>query len=374
MRLLHVADLHLGWEAKYLDSEKARVRKQERNEVLRHAVDLALDPKHRIDGVLLVGDLFETYDPEKGLVRDVIEQLERLVKEGLFLLTVPGNHDEITYPNSVYRRYRNEWPGVLVSNPMPEEAKTYIVNGEKLHIYSLAYTGGMTNVKKLRLTPRKEEEGFHLGAFHGTLDWDGLSDRSLPLSSEQLNAAGYDYIALGHIHQAAIHRLKKSLAVYPGALEAKSFHDLGCREFTICQWQDHKVSVEKIPYQGRCFESIQIDVSSMKDEEELRLRCLRYADVEKALKFTFIGTPRFSLHVEELQSELDRYFFYVEVDNEVQYFTSDFLKKIEEEVTLRGLFVCRMKKRIESAVDPKEIKILELALLKGLAVMEDQGE
>lgn len=371
MRLLHLADLHLGWEAKYLSPQRAKIRIEERNEALRCAVDLALDPKYNIDGVLIIGDLFEKFNPQRNLVRYAIEQLERLMAAGLFVLTVPGNHDEITYPDSVYRSYSREWPGILVTNPMPQEAQSFMVKEEKLHIYSLAYTGGITNMKKLRLTPRKEEEGFHLGAFHGTLDWEGLSDRSLPLSSEQLIAAGYDYVALGHIHQPQIKHLKKSIALYPGALEAKSFHDLGSREFTICQWKDKKVSIEKVPYPGRVFESVKIDLSMMKDKEELLLKCKSYEDETKFMEFHFIGTPKFSIQEEELREDLEKHFFYLEVKSSIQHFSSEYMKRIENEETLRGLFVRRMKKRMEEAKDEHEEKILELALLKGLAALEE---
>ncbi len=80
--------------------------------------------------------------------------------------------------------------------------------------------------------PRVDEDGVHIAVFHGSLDWDA-GDRSLPLLSDALATAGYDYIALGHIHKPSEHKVGTGLAVYPGAIEGKSFSDLGVGQFTV---------------------------------------------------------------------------------------------------------------------------------------------
>ena len=60
---------------------------------------------------MIVGDLFETHCPEEPLVAAAVAQLRRLEQAGIPVVTVPGNHDEITYPNSVYQTRRDDWPG-----------------------------------------------------------------------------------------------------------------------------------------------------------------------------------------------------------------------------------------------------------------------
>ena len=119
LRILHLADLHLGWEPAYLPGEKSNIRRRERDQLLEKTVDYALSPQNNIQAVLIVGDLFEHYRPEGTLVMQVMEQIARLTKAGLLVVTVPGNHDEITYRESVYRQYGDNWPGYLVRNPMP---------------------------------------------------------------------------------------------------------------------------------------------------------------------------------------------------------------------------------------------------------------
>ena len=105
--------------------------------------------------------------------------------------------------------------------------------GETVHLYSLAYTGGITQTQPaISQFPRLDEPGIHLAAFHGTLG-DSLGERSLPLDPAALGQAGYHYVALGHIHKPGEVRMGRGLAVYPGAVEGKGFDDPGTGQFTI---------------------------------------------------------------------------------------------------------------------------------------------
>ena len=116
IRLLHLADLHLGWESRTMPDDKSRILRKERDKILEKAVDFALHPGNEIDGVIIVGDLFEKYNPEEALIRETMRQMNRLVQNNKLCVTVPGNHDEITYHNSVYREQGKNWPGTLITD------------------------------------------------------------------------------------------------------------------------------------------------------------------------------------------------------------------------------------------------------------------
>src|SRR5690606_18200460 len=109
----------------------------------------------------------------------VISDLKRLIDNGIAVVTVPGNHDEITYADSVYRIHAERWPGVLVQNPMPAHVATLDVHGTPVYVYGLAYTGGLTRARPpISEFPRLDAHGVHVAVFHGSLDWDA-GDRSL---------------------------------------------------------------------------------------------------------------------------------------------------------------------------------------------------
>lgn len=370
IRLLHLADLHLGWEPKYLPNDKRKIRKNERNELLEKAVNFALEPKNNIDGVVIAGDLFEKFDPSDSLVREVISQLSRITDRGLTLITVPGNHDEYTYKNSVYRENFNKWPGRLITNPMPEHCFSTSIGDFKIHVYSLAYTGGLTKPQEIQEYPRIHEDGLHLAIFHGSLDWDGLSDRSLPLYSSKLINANYDYIALGHYHQYNTIKIGHALAVYPGAVEFKSFNDEGTGKLTVISWDGRKLEVERVEVDIRQFEKINIDISLIQDYSSLVNICKEYGDSNKMVQLSLTGTPRFKVDVEKLLDELYRDFFYIDIKEDLQYFSEEFLDRIASEPTVRGMFVKRIKTKLEGIDYEYEQKVLEQAMLKGLSALE----
>ena len=374
MRILHLADLHLGWEPRYLPEDKRQQRRQERDRLLEKTVDFALKPENETQVVLIVGDLFENYNPEEKLVRHVMDQLSRLTRAGLQVVTVPGNHDEITYRESVYRRYGDNWPGTLVRNPNPDLVATLEVNGSKLHIYSLAFTGGLTSISGLEEFPRNEEEGIHLAAFHGSLDWTDIADRSLPLDSSLLARAGYNFIALGHYHRHMEKQAGSAKTLYPGAIEFKTFRDRGTGCLSHVELADNlkgsNVKIETYPVDVRENFSKKIDLSKYENPEDLHQACSEFADEEAMVQITLTGTPRFPVNHEALEDELAPYFFYLEVKNEANYFDESFLESIGSEPTVRGAYVRRMREKQKEAATEQEKNVLEQALLKGLAALE----
>lgn len=370
LRILHLADLHLGWAPAYLNDDKREIRTRERNQLLQKAVDFALSPSNNIHAVFIVGDLFEEYRPAESLARQVVDELGRLVEAGLFVVTIPGNHDEITYRESVYQQHRDNWPGKLVSNPMPELSYSKEINGIGVHVYSLAFTGGLTNPSSIEKFPREDLPGLHIGAFHGSLDWDGSADRSLPLKSAQLAGADYDYIALGHIHRYDKKRVGDGTAVYPGAVEFKSFHDPGTGYLTIVEQSDNHQKIEHAELDIRKHQQLSWDLSGINDLDELLAACKGYADPEAMVQLSLTGTPSFDFREEQLLEELEPDFFYLEICNDVHFFNDTFLDSIAQEPTIRGDFVRRLRERQGEAESDRARNVLEQALRKGLAALQ----
>jgi DNA repair exonuclease SbcCD nuclease subunit len=289
IRILHLADLHLGWTPRFLDPVAANMRREARDRLLDRAVAYACDPAHGIDLVVVAGDLFESHEPDSTLIGRATAALRRLPMP---LVTTPGNHDEITYASSVYRR--TPWPGVLVTTPGPSRVATLRIRDETVHLYSLAYTGGVTSVRpSIRSFPRGSEEGLHIAVFHGSLGpWGG--DRSLPLDLDALRVAAYDYVALGHIHKHEVHRLGEALAVYPGMIEGKGFDDPGVGHFTIAEVERGASRVWTAPCETWPVRVCPLDVTGLR-AEEVEEAILRQTDDRLSLRVTLTGARSFAI-------------------------------------------------------------------------------
>ena len=87
MRILHTADWHLGlrWKGHRLLSDQfAQIDRM-----------LTLCDDHRVDVLIVAGDVFETADPDEleHILRELCGRLEERVANGMSVLILPGNHD-----------------------------------------------------------------------------------------------------------------------------------------------------------------------------------------------------------------------------------------------------------------------------------------
>jgi DNA repair exonuclease SbcCD nuclease subunit len=339
---------------------------------LKKAVDFALDPTSQIQLVLIAGDLFETHNPPTDLVSSVRLELNRLVEAGIKVVTVPGNHDEITYHDSVYRKYSREWPGLLVTNPMPERVGEIDLRGTPCFLYSMAYTGGVTRGQELiQDFPCGKEAGIHLAIFHGALDWVA-GERSLPLAARGLAAAGYDYVALGHLHQHQVKTVSNTVLVYPGMVEGKNLSDPGSGFFTVVEFGAGLPKVSKIPAAVRAYRRIKLDVTGM-SEEQIATELSERKDPEAVVELILQGVFAFLPDLTTLKAELSPQFYHLEISDETNFIDLDLLHSWAEEPTLRGTFLRRMLKRMETATGPREEQVTYLALVKGIAALQ-RGE
>ncbi|WP_371781634.1 metallophosphoesterase family protein [Streptosporangium subroseum] len=85
MRFLHTSDWHVG---KVL---KGHSRLDEQRAVLREIVQVARD--HRVDAVLVAGDLYESSAPSADAQQLVVQVLLALRRTGAEVIAIAGNHD-----------------------------------------------------------------------------------------------------------------------------------------------------------------------------------------------------------------------------------------------------------------------------------------
>jgi DNA repair exonuclease SbcCD nuclease subunit len=362
VRLLHLADLHLGWKPEFL-GELAAQRAGERDSLLERAVNFALDKRHEISAVLIAGDLFEAHRPPRAVLEPALRQLQRLVRGGVFLLTVPGNHDEITYHDSVYRAEAGRWPGVLVQRPSLGEVARLERDGQVYAFYSLAYHAGLTKTSPpLAEFPRGRAD-FHVGALHGTID-RGTGDRSLPISGDAIAASGYDCLALGHLHSYSARYLGGTLAVYAGACEAKTFSDPGTGCFTV-------ISLPKpgdvVSYPAHCRPCLtkEVELNYCDNEADVISAVQRLADNQALLRVIFKGQATFNVDIDKIQAQCSSLFYHLELKSESLYVDFEKLRRLSGEPTILGLFVKNLLKRLEEAANEDEREIVRRALLRG---------
>jgi DNA repair protein SbcD/Mre11 len=368
VRILHLSDLHLGYSPSAL-GDKESSRRRERDTVLRRAVDLAIGAASRVDLVIIAGDLFDVHRPDAALVSYAIGELQRLVTANVPVVTVPGNHDEITYNDSVYRLDERRWPGVLVTNPMPDMVATFDIRGIPIHIYSLAYTGGVTETAPpLSRFPHTGAAGLHVASFHGSLGWDA-GDRSLPIDRAALIASGYDYVALGHFHRESDLQLGSGgKAVYAGMTEGRSFSDPGTGQFVIAEIGSGRVTLEHLPAGARQLLSQEVDITGASGpaDVEAAIRSTLKGRQDAIVRVKLTGSPATAIDLDAVTAGLGDLCYYLELEAETSELSDEYIATLAKEPTIRGEFV----RRIAARAGDTEAALLRRALARGLKAME----
>lgn len=247
-RILHLADLHLGAAAdSNLPESLAQKLRECRDGFPDRLAEHLARPDCPIGLVLVVGDLLDRHDPPEEL-ETRIRRAFAAFAQTVPVITVPGNHDELSYRDCPYRR--GDWPGVVVRNATPEVVWHGPIGTDGyLVVVAAAYEAGKARpgtelrfppVEELRASRAFPDHARFLAAVHGTVT-DYFSERVVEgercfrVSHRQVAEAGYDYLALGHIHRPRSWRAGNCHAVYPGPIVGPLASDPGSGTWVCVQ-------------------------------------------------------------------------------------------------------------------------------------------
>jgi exonuclease SbcD len=372
IRILHFADCHLGYVPAWLGArggqELVERRAQDFARTFERIIDIACDESNAIDLVAIAGDFFERHDPDDRTVAHARNQFQRLADRHVPVVLVPGNHDSISYPASVF--HREAFPGVtLVTSPEFAKVMQLAVRGETVHVYSLAQdlTRGVETIESFA---RTGEPGIHVAVIHGAVwsnpSWD-LKEADFPIRPEAIARSGMHYVALGHSHKFTQYDEGGVLAVYPGSTEGRDFGECGPRSVVIAEVSEAGAKVERRDCHTRELREVMLDLGECPaaTDEEIAARVRGQGGDTILLRLRLTGPADFVPDAAAVRDRLAGSFFYVEVLDETRLVDGALVGRLRNEPTIRGLFARRMLERIESA-EGTERATAELALKLGL--------
>lgn len=211
MRFLHLADVHLDTPfAGRSEAARDRLRRALR-EAFRRGVDVA--EAEAVDAVLVAGDLFDGGRLSFETERFLLEQVGRLDQAGIQFVYAAGNHD----PGAAVRDGALEWPASakVVGDGEPRTVEVRGRDGRPVgYVTAVGHaTAHETEDLSRRMQPRTDTSlpqaallhtlasaaGAGGGAGGGTGGHGGHRSYA-PSRVAHLQAAGFHYWALGHVH------------------------------------------------------------------------------------------------------------------------------------------------------------------------------
>ncbi|MBO0462425.1 MULTISPECIES: metallophosphoesterase [unclassified Enterococcus] len=212
VKFIHAADLHMdrSFEGLVGIDEKVQKKLLRANlTVLENIVEQAI--QHQVDFVLLVGDSFHQHRPSLKIQKHFSEQIKRLAEQNIPVFLTFGNHD--FYQKE---RYWFEFPEnlSLFTSESVETQQMTTNAGETVALSGFSYTKQWITEEKVQEFPARFSVDYHIGLYHGEIGT--IQGNYAPFQPTQMEAKGYDYWALGHIH-VPTKLNEKGTILYPGA-------------------------------------------------------------------------------------------------------------------------------------------------------------
>jgi exonuclease SbcD len=303
VRVLHLADLHLGVE-NYGRPDPHRGLNSRVADFL-HCLDAAVERAAEVDLALIAGDIYKTCQPTPTVQREFADRVKRLVRHcPVFILT--GNHD---VPNAAERASSVdifstlEVPGVTVerlwgvhrietaAGPVQIAAQAFLPESK---LKATEAVKGLTidetrqqmedvlcsNIQGMADRIEKETpelptilachytiRGAQLGGYPGRTLF--MNEIQIPLSVVAQPA--FDYVALGHIHQHQdLNHGAQPPVIYPGSIERVDFsEEREERGFVLADVSPGRTTWQHVSTPSRPFLTIRANLVGDEPTEEL---------------------------------------------------------------------------------------------------------
>jgi exonuclease SbcD len=231
-KFLHGADIHLDSPMHRLDRyEGAPVER------LRHAtrrafgnlVELAIEEK--VAFVLIAGDLYDGdwHDYNTGLY--LVSQLSRLREAHIPVYIVAGNHDAAS---KITKTLRLPEGVILFASDKPE---THFLEHEMVALHGQSFPSPAVTRNLSKDYPSPVAAYFNIGLLHTCATGREGHEPYAPCTLDDLRSKGYDYWALGHVHEREV-LLEHPLTVFPGNVQGRHVRESGAKGCVLVNVDD----------------------------------------------------------------------------------------------------------------------------------------
>ena len=264
MKFIHAADIHLDSPlvglAAYPDAPADQLRSATRD-AFTALVDLAIE--EAVDFMVIAGDLYDGAWRDYNTGIFFCKEMGRLKRSGIPVFVLFGNHDA-----------ESEMTKKL---DLPDNVKVFPANKPAtFHIEKLAVALHGQSFKLKETTsnlvtgyPAAQAGRFNIGVLHTALEGYSTHANYAPCTVDELHAKGYQYWALGHIHEFE-QWVGLSTIVFPGNLQGRNVRECGRRGAVLVTVDENgDAVVERILIDVLRWENLEVDATSCSSLEDV---------------------------------------------------------------------------------------------------------
>lgn len=227
-------------------------------------IDLCLS--EQVDALLLAGDLYDNHQTSMKTARFLAEQMRRLDEAGIRAFIIRGNHDamskitkELTFPDSV-KIFGGRAEAIAI-----EEVNSDI----PITIHGLSFAKPHAPKSLLPQFKTPTEGAVNIGMMHTSVAGAPGHDLYAPCNIADLQASGFCYWALGHIHKRSVVEGDCAI-VMPGIPQGRDVNEAGAKSVTLVTIADDRsIRIEEHTTSLAQFERIGVDAAGVDNWPDL---------------------------------------------------------------------------------------------------------
>ncbi|MBB5216957.1 metallophosphoesterase [Parapusillimonas granuli] len=264
MRFIHAADIHLdsplvGLSA-YEDAPTEMLRTATR-EAFVNLVSAAIDEE--VDFMVIAGDLYDGNWKDYNTGLFFVAQMGRLKRAGIPVYLLHGNHDA---ESEMTRKL------LLPDNVHVFDARkpcSYLLDRPGVALHGRSFKVAATTENLAAAYPDPVPGMFNIGVLHTALEGNAAHATYAPCSLAELQAKGYQYWALGHVHEYTVHAIGDALAVFPGNLQGRNIRETGPKGAVLVTVDDAgRPEVERLLVDVLRWQRLEVDVGACASFEQ----------------------------------------------------------------------------------------------------------
>ncbi len=296
MKILHLADTHLGFSAyRKITENGMNQRELDVYNAFIQCINYAIDTKP--DMVIHAGDLFDSVRPTNRAITVALQQVLRLSQSNIPFLVISGNHDcpklkETGNILKIFEHIDNVFP---IFNEKYEKVDLNL-NDEKISLHAIPQCQTNKNFNEnLKKVKTEKNSDFNALIVHGavtTIKEFKMNEFNELIIPSRIFDDGFDYVALGHYHKYT--KIKENV-FYSGSTENFSFSDLGVKKGLIEIDFNKNISHKFIEIKNRTMVDIspinceKLDIQEI--ESKIKKNILEIQPEEKVLRIKLLNIP-----------------------------------------------------------------------------------
>ena len=360
IKILHCADAHLDAPFALSGVSGSELRRRELRESFRQMMRFVRDKQ--VDILLIAGDLFDGRNVKRETVEMVREEFAK--SRGTRIFISPGNHDPYT-DGSVWQT--TEFSSNVVV--FRDTALSHVaVRDLGVEVYGYAFQDTYLPYNPAATFHLSHPEYLNILCAHG--DLTSPASRYCPITKQDIERSGLDYIALGHIHNGTqMEQLGKTRFAYSGCLEGRSFDECGYKSALLIEAEkspDGEVQLhsQRVRFSQRRYERDTVDITGVETAEEICARIARTVQMkdygeDTALRLILTGTVSPELTISPTELAAGEYgLFYLEVESRALPLYDE--RTLHEDRGIRGAFYGALAPLLQGSDADREMGLLAL--------------